>query len=210
MTLTELIAAVRSILDEAGSSDLFWTDAEITVWLNEASLRLAAELEDLEDTDTQNIVATTASYALSSDFLRLDQAIYNGVYLKPISRAELKQYGGMGSPTTSQPGTPEYCYIRAGYLWLFPVPSASITSGLVLWYYKKPAALSAGVECEHDSQLHYLLPYYAAFLGYQKDMCARESQLFKSYWDEGLMKAQTWMSIGEDRIELGQIYDPGD
>ena len=210
MTLTELIAAVRGILDEEVTEDLMWTDANITAWLNEANLRLSSELEDLEDTDYQDVFAATANYTLPTNFLRLDQAIYDGIYLKAIGREELKSYSAPGMPTTAQSGTSQRFYIRAGSIWLFPVPSASITNGLVLWYYKKPAALTAGVECEHDSQFHYLLPLYACYLGYQKDMCIRESQAMKAYYDEGCEKERQWMAIGEDRSELDQIYDPGD
>jgi hypothetical protein len=207
MTLNEMIADVRSRLDESTAG--FWTDAEITVWLNEANVRVAVELEDLEGTATSNIVASTANYDLPADFVRLDQAIYNGVYLKTITRDQLKQYGGLGNPTTSQTGTPEYCYIRAGDLWLYPAPSANVTNGLVLWYSKRPAALSASVECEHDPMFHYLLPLYACYIGYQKDMSAREAQTCKGMFEEGVARSREFLS-DEDRIELRQIYDPGD
>ncbi len=208
MDLTALIASVRSTLDDTGTTDP--SDDEIIVWLNEANVKLASELEDLEDAASVNLVAGTAGYALPSDFLRLEQAQYNGIFLKPITRAKLKTFAAVGNPTTSQTGTSEYCYVRAGSLWLFPAPDTSLTAGLVLWYYKKPAVLAVGVECQHDSSLHYLLPYYACFLGYQKDMYTNESQIFYNYWMQGLENAREWMEIGEDRIELGQIYDPGD
>ena len=207
MTLNEMILDVKNRLDE--DPDDTELDAVITVWLNEASLHVAVELEDLEDTDTQNILASQSDYDLPSDFLRLEQAIYNGVFLKPISREELKRYAGTANPVTSQTGTSEYCYLRANSIWLFPAPASALTSGLELWYYKKPAALSAEVECEHDSSLHHLLPLYATFLGFQKNLDTREAQTFKGYFEEGLMKAREFLSVG-DRIELGQIYDPGD
>jgi hypothetical protein len=209
-TLTAMIADVRARLDEETTTDLMWSDVNITTWLNEANMRVATELESLEGTDTQNIVASTANYILPADFLRLDQAIYNGLYLHGISREELKRFAGIGQPTTSQTGTPQSCYVRAGDLWLFPAPAAALTAGLVLWYYKTPAALVAGTECEQPTHLHYLLPIYACYLGYMKDNYRIEAQMMKGLFDEGIERARQFMAIGEDRIELGQIFDPGD
>ena len=209
MTLNEMIATVRFRLDEIGAGDEFWTDEEITGWLNDANMRVAMELEDIEHTYTQDSVATQPDYPLPIDYLRLQQAIYNGVFLKQISQMELGRYGGVGNPTTAQTGTPERYYIRANSIWLFPAPATAVTDGLVLWYYGKPLMVEPTDECEHDTSLHYLMPLYACYLGFQKDLDTTESQTCKRDFDAGILKAREYLAM-PDGLELGQIYDPGD
>jgi len=209
VTLNEMIADVRFRLDEIGAGDEFWTDGEITNWLNEASERVAMELEDIEHTYTQDSVALQPDYPLPTDYLRLQQAIYNGMFLKQISQMELRQYGAVGNPTTAQTGTPEYYYMRANNIWLFPAPDTSVTDGLVLWYYGKPLMVEPTEECEHNTSLHYLMPLYACYLGLQKDFDTQEAQACKRDFESGLMRGREYLAM-PDGLELGQIYDPGD
>jgi hypothetical protein len=138
-TLAELITDVRARLDEATAG--FWTDAMITVWLNEANLRLATELEDIEAIDTQNTVASQAAYDLPTDLVKIHRVAVNSLPLRPITFAKLNQFEGEANPTTSQTGTPECFYVWADHLYLFPAPASSVTAGLSLWYYATPATL---------------------------------------------------------------------
>ena len=209
MTLNEMIVDVRFRLDEIGAGDEFWTDEEITLWLNEANIRVAKELEDIEHTFIQDGEAGQSGYPLPSDYLRLQQAVYDGLFLKPISQMELRQYASAGNPISSQTGTPERYYIRANTIWLFPAPVVDLTNGLELWYYGRPLIVSETAECEHDASLHYLLPIYACYLGFQKDLDVQESQTCKRDFEAGILKERENLAA-PDGLELEQIYDPGD
>ena len=69
VTLTSALSTVRSMLDEP--SPQFWTDAELTTWLNEACTDIARRSETLRTVANITVTAGTQSYAAPSDTYRI-------------------------------------------------------------------------------------------------------------------------------------------
>src|SRR4051794_705929 len=73
VTLAEYIRRSRSVLDEPASR--FWTDAELTDWVNDGARDLARKAEDLLSYDTTIIVTpNVATYPLPADCIRVHRA----------------------------------------------------------------------------------------------------------------------------------------
>jgi hypothetical protein len=214
VTLAELITDLRKRLDDAIEGDddstSFWTNEELTTWLNEANLRLAQMLEDIEAIDTQDIVGEQANYDLPSDFLRMVRVTYNSLPLNPIDFMRLAQYESEGSPTTAESGTPGYWYIWNNDVYIYPVPAAALAGGLKLYYYKTPATLENDDDIpDHAPQYHHLLPLYVCHLAFEKDGKITESQNCLARFMEGVSMAEEFLFIG-DRQEYGQIFYDGE
>lgn len=211
MNLTELIADVRDRLDEAGDgADLMWKDTEITRYLNQACRKLATELENLEATETQDVIAGQASYPLPPDFLRLARVTWNAVPLRPTDFIRLRENESQAYPTTAQTGTPEYYWMWGGDIYLYPAPAASLPGGLAIWYYRTPSPLVDGDDVpDHPERLHDALPLYALYLGYQKDGESNNSQIALRQWREEIMDERVFIGV-RNRTDLGQIYDGDD
>lgn len=204
MTLSELIEDVRSRLDEDTAG--FWTDAEITRWLNEGNKRVAYLLGNLEAIDLQSTVVAQASYDLPTDILKMARVQYNSQPLRVITFKELNTHESLGSPTTSESGTPEYCYLWADKIYLYPAPSAVVVDGLSIYYTKQPSTLTDSTDTpDHPDYLHYLLPLYAWYLGYTKDMCRQEAQTAYGMFREGIEDALEYAMQPQD-MEYGQLY----
>jgi len=208
LNLSEIIQDVRSRLDEDTAG--FWTDPMITRWVNLANIRLSMLLENLEAVEAQDILASQSNYSLPSDFLRMVRITCNSIPLAPIEWRQLGEYESEGNPATGVTGTPESWYIWAGNVYLYPVPPSAITGGLMIYYYKRPAALIEGDdEPDHDEQFHELLSLYACYLGYTKDMQRTEARDCLAEFTEGVSLAQEFLAI-DDRQESSQLYYAGE
>lgn len=93
-TLSTAIANVRSLLDEPTAA--FWSNTELTRWINEACKDIARRAETNQKTHIQTVIATTQTFTAPSTAYR-------------IHRIEFIQ-----TPTTSQPNT--YTLEFRGYM----------------------------------------------------------------------------------------------
>lgn len=69
MTLTQATTDVRDILDEATAQ--FWTNAQLTTWLNQACQNFAARTRTLRTEAQVTVTANTQNYTAPSQFLSL-------------------------------------------------------------------------------------------------------------------------------------------
>jgi hypothetical protein len=203
MDLSELIEDVRSRADEDTAG--FWTDTMITRWLNMANRKVSFLLECLEDTDEQNMTAGTASYALPSDYLKVKRVRADSLPLRPISMPELDRCETTGSPSTDTRGTPSHFYMWGDLLYLYPTPASSVTSGVKVTYYKRPATLIGTTdEPELPEQFQDLLVLYALHLALQRDMLYREADIILGEFRELIDEAKRYYAVNQ-RVEVMQI-----
>jgi len=124
--LTELIADVRSLINESTAS--FWTDAEITRWLNEGQEIFSTQTKCLPSYYSKTLVAddieNDREIRTNSDFLALDEGgvFYNGKALSPVSLRVLDQW--VGPQWKDKTGTPTHFYLRGDFIGFYPKPSA--------------------------------------------------------------------------------------
>lgn len=131
-TVAEIIISVRYLINEATSS--FWTDPEITTYINEAQEIIATETKCLSKYYKHTLLAAdivnTREVRFYTDYIALDDGgiIYDGNPLEQISLNALNEHFGSWRTTT---GTPTRFYFRSDMMGFFPIPSA----GAVIEYY---------------------------------------------------------------------------
>lgn len=128
LTLADAITEVRDVLNEATA--VFWTDAQITKWIQEGCRIFSSKTLMVEDTqDIDPLVANQLSYSSGDetwigDVLEIYSALYNtgsNVY-KGLIKIHPRQLGNLATRTSGP--TKYYCqHNRKIYLW--PLPSAT-------------------------------------------------------------------------------------
>jgi len=127
--LSELITDVRSLINEATES--FWTDVEITRWLNEGQEYISAATKVLSKYYDYTILADDIiderEIRLPSDFITLDDGavFYNDKFIDEITLIELNRYAG--TDWRDDTGTPIRFYRRADNLGFYPKLNAGDT-----------------------------------------------------------------------------------
>jgi len=101
MNLAQMIAEVRRGLDETTPD--FWTDAEITDWLNEAVKVMTSSTQQLQAFYQFTTVSGTQEYALPSDLDELFNVVHFRSTLTPLSLTS-PQAAQMGNQNPSIPG----------------------------------------------------------------------------------------------------------
>jgi len=127
-SLTALIADVRSLINESVAN--FWSDTEITRWLNEGQEIFAAKTKCLPSFYSRTLTAADIvrdrEVHLYHDFIAFDEGgvLYNGVPLAPTTLKALDEWVGKWRDTT---GTPIRFYIRGDHIGFYPKPSSGDT-----------------------------------------------------------------------------------
>jgi hypothetical protein len=149
-TLVKLLKNVRSLLNQPDRNNSFWTDEDLTTFLNDAVAVYFTEVthmrEGLFNTSTNlNLVANTESVALPSDCFQI-RALYRRVsggyeplsYMNEVDSAYSTEGGGSGDAYA-----PSY-FLQGNNIILRPRPGTSETSGLKLDYVQFPETMVNG------------------------------------------------------------------
>lgn len=149
-TIEDLIVNVRNMLNQPDPANSFWSDDELTAYLNEAVRRYFVEVVQhfegqFTTTTDLNITTDTETISLPSDFFEM-----KALYKKVTNGYEMLHYrnqltGGYSTQggTAANAYFPSY-YLRGNNLVLRPVPNFSETSGLKLEYVQFPETLVTG------------------------------------------------------------------
>lgn len=177
-TLTNFLTRVRSRLDE--DTARFWTDAELTTWINEGANDIARRGEILQATTTINTVSGTQQYTLPNNTIRVYRVEWSrdgatGSSIIPLEYRDFNSMDGVWwSNQKSSRGDP-YWFTMWGFppglnLVLYPTPDATVTAGIKVYYYRLATAASAGgdtVEC--PSGWEDLIADYCEYSAWRKD-----------------------------------------
>jgi hypothetical protein len=149
-TLQNLLAQVRANIDEP--TPRFWTDAELTSWINDGLRDVARRSEDvLSINSSLTAIVGQASYAAPTDLIRLHRVEFqptSSTQVYPIDvreRNEADQF--MGFNPSIQSAFPYLCWLWgttgvASYaltISFYPVFSQAGT--ISIWYYRMPSLL---------------------------------------------------------------------
>lgn len=177
-TLGSYITAVRDMLNQPNASNSFWSDAEITRYLNEAIRIYYLEITNNDEgfwTKTTNldVVSDVETVALPSDCFEV-KAVYkkinNGYVVLPYRNMESDSFttqGGTGSTTYF----PSY-YFRESNLVLRPVPNFSEVGGLMVEYIYFPDMLASSGDVVSANVLpifKQLIEMYAVYKAKMKE-----------------------------------------
>jgi hypothetical protein len=151
-TLTTLLTNVRNFLNQPSASNSFWTDAELTVYLNEAVSLYFAEVshsqEGLFTTSSDlNIVTDTETVSLPSDCFvvkALYKKVTDGYEILEYRNDLTEGYSTQGG-TNASSYTPSY-FFRGNSIVLRPTPNFSQTAGLKIEYMQFPDQMSVGAD----------------------------------------------------------------
>lgn len=148
--LQQLLKSTRTQLNQQDPTNSFWSDSELTEYLNDAVSRFFVECANVNEghftTQTDlNIVANTATIALPTDCFEV-----KNVWKKMTDGYQILQYSNiMQDNTYSNTGAmgdtyyPHYRF-QGNNLVLNPVPSSSETGGLRLEYIQFPTTMVNG------------------------------------------------------------------
>ena len=169
LSLANAITQVRYILNEATPE--FWTDAEITAWIQEGTRIVASKTLMVEATDTINpLVQNQLTYTSSdeswiADIIEPYAAIYDdgSNNYKGLIKIHPRQLGNVATFTS---GVPKYYCLHNRKLYIWPLASAAVAAaGTVdLLYAKETDDVTALTD-----ELQHLPIIWASARAKQKD-----------------------------------------
>lgn len=177
-TLTKLLTNVRNMLNQPNPANSFWTDPELTEYLNEGVRLYFAEVslsqEGLFTTSTSlNIVSGTETVALPSDCFVV-KAVWK---VSGTERIILEYRNNILDSFSTQGGSsstsyfPSYAF-RGNSLVLYPTPQFSETSGLLVEYMQWPDQMtnaSDTLSAQVNPIFKQLIEAYAVYLAKHKE-----------------------------------------
>lgn len=171
-TLGSYITAVRSLLNQPNAANSFWSDADLTAYINEAIRMYFLEVTNNDEgfwtkVADFNITNGQETVALPSDCFEIKavyKAVNNGYVVLPYRNAESDSYstnGGLGGNTYF----PSY-YFREDSLVLRPVPNFDETAALRIEYIYFPDMLQNAGDTMNSNVLpifRQLIEMYAVY-----------------------------------------------
>lgn len=190
-TLSTILTDVRSRLDEVTAK--FWSNTELTTWINEGLRDVARRTETLLDYFTNiPLYPNVAKYAMPMDVIRVHRMEFVPVGDYNVYPIELKTYQEMDQVWGIQPST-QRSYPTFAVLWgfapnitvqFYPVPSQAGT--LNLYYYRLPTTLvNPNDVAEIPNGWEDLISLYCEYVALRKDRDGRWQEA-KSLYEENL------------------------
>ncbi len=177
LTLATILTSVRDLLNESTAS--FFTDAEITRWIAQATLDISTVGKCVEATTTIGMVTSTPSYALPIDNVEVMHVewIPTRQGLRRITPSLLGEAG-----TELEEDQPLRWFEYAAQLWVEPLPSVTASGDNVRVYYSRA---TQDITLLPDSyQLLAIL--YATAMGKAKDKRYAEMGALMQVYNNGL------------------------
>lgn len=146
-------------------------DASINEWYR---IFVSEVLDSMDDWDydgeiaTASLVANQQEYTFPSDILKIKRIEYtpDGSNWYPVSFLDVTDIQHATDATTIRnrfTSTEPYADIFDNSIFLYPIPTTSVTGGLKIWYDKHPAELSAATDEPTFNKLYHKgLSYGAA------------------------------------------------
>ncbi len=114
----------------------FFDDTEMLVWVNNGQWDIATRTKALEGTERILLQTGISEYAISSDYIRIEAAIYSGATTayddspyKGLDRMHIRDV------KRSDVGEPVRFYTWNNYVGVDPVPASSVSGYTVLLYF---------------------------------------------------------------------------
>ncbi len=215
VSMTNAITAVRSLLDEA--SAVFWSDTELTTWINEGCLEVSRRAEILWNTDAIAVTGGTQTYNCPADFLNghrsqfqigtsdiiypCDYRRYNAMDdiwgILPQLPSAWPQYWTMWEQTDPSTG------LIQPYIMLYPVPGENGT--LTLFYYRMAQAVTGSTNIDTQPGWEDVVYDYAIYRARRKDRDP-DWQAAKGIYEANLAEM---MNRTRDLTDLADVMQSG-
>jgi hypothetical protein len=182
LTLANAITAVRDVLNE--DTAVFWSDAEITRWIQEGTRDFSTKSLLVEGDDTITLVANQLTYAVG------DHAFIANV-LEPYAcfyNDGLNNYSGIikvhprvfGNEATNTAGKTKYYSFFNRKIWIWPVANATVVAAgatLKLLYAKETDDITA-----LSDEMQQIPIIYARAMAKYKDKQFSEGNVYMSQY----------------------------
>lgn len=146
-TLDEMRTEVYARLAETSG---FFTDAQITQWLNDGVEDICLDIEPLARNATVDVTADTGEYALPCDTINVRWSLYYDTANTNWMRLTETKYDDLFDidPNWEEDRStfPTHFYWRVNIIGLFPIPDTSATAGLRIYYTHLPESMSADAD----------------------------------------------------------------
>lgn len=178
MTVTQILDEARNNLNAA--NDTLWADTELYVKLYKVMLRFARRTLCINTSESQNTVASTATYTAPTTASIIWRVTYNGAKLQAIDR---RQYDSLNPNNTTTTGTPAYYMVEGTTITLYPTPDDA--KALNVYFYGIPSAVpTAATTLEIPAQYHDVLAN-----GLTAEMCPKDLGHPSTVYYRGLFEA---------------------
>jgi Family of unknown function (DUF6682) len=188
VTLTTALTNIRSLLDEPNPQ--FWSNAELTQWINEGCFDAARKVEWKRTTATVAIVAGTQTYTAPTDIYRVYRMEFVPTASQNTYTVEFRGYMEMDQIWGINQQWPA-SYPLYYTLWkvppamnivLYPVPSQAGT--LTVYYYQQVTPVVSGTDNLDCLQGYEDVIYdFAVYRALRKDSDPRWQE-FKNTYEE--------------------------
>ena len=185
LTLANAITEVRDILNEPTAA--FWTDSQITKWIQEGCRIFSSKTLLVEDTQVldppiaNTLVYTSTEETWIGDVLEIYAAIYDdgSQGYKGLIKIHPRQLGNLATRTA---GPPKYYCFHDRSIYVWPLPSAAvIASGQISFLFAKETDDITAIADEYQ----HLPVIYATAKCKQKDkMFAEAASLLAQFYQE--------------------------
>lgn len=187
MNLGDVIRQVQRLFGDSFEVQINVSD--IKDWANEAIMQIVRQAETNQASASFTYGPTTDGVDLPAQFIGEKRVAFNGTSLEKTSINELDDVGINSTDT----GAPNKFYIWGSKMYLWPVPSPSVTNGLVLWYIQAPARVD---------DVNIQLPVPLVFHMDVVRMCLiRARELNEDYEQARVLKAEVDANLGQVRYE---------
>lgn len=179
-TVGALITDVkRQFGDESGVQI---TDADIIRWINEGSMEIVSKNPFKQAVSVTTTTAGDDDYDMPADILQMEGVKYDTTMLTATSFSNMvEQIGSYGT----QQGLPQFWYMYANSIYLWPVPNGAKT--LTLYYIQAPTGVTGSGD---------LLPVPDRYYSRLRDFClSRAAEL-----DEDTATAMAQRKLFEDKL----------
>lgn len=150
--LGRLIVSTRNFLNSPNPNNSFWTDAELSEYLNDAVMRYFTEISNANEGQFMvkgalDITSGTDSVSLPTDCFIINairKKVSNGYVILNYRPAQTLGYITNGG-NNGENFFPDY-YVRGNNLILHPVPNYSETGGLEIEYMQFPDVMNSAAD----------------------------------------------------------------
>lgn len=183
LTLADALTHLRSRLDEETAS--FWSDTELTRWINEGAQDLARRTESLRAETDIAVLAGAQEVTAPTDLIRATGLEWRGsdgrqTPMQYRDRHNADAIWGNGTNEGSPVIWTSWGFPPALTLKVFPTPYE--TGSLHLYYYRLPARVQNGADIiEVPSGWDDLVVEYATMLAFRKDGNQQWRDSFQHY-----------------------------
>lgn len=218
MTTTVQTEITNVLLDLDDTSQAYFKNPELILWINQAATDIARRGECLLEYATANCLANVANYPMPADMIRAHEVTYSPndpTQIYPLTYKGRQEMNGVWWVNQTTPATYPLFYTTWQQppmiiMQTYPVPAQP--GQLAFWYYRLPVAVSATTDTiDLPDGYEDILRAYIRY-------CARRKagdpmwQDDKALYEEGLStlitNSRTWTD-NAGQFAMGGAWTPG-